>query len=190
MRTTSLTSLETTPLHTGSETTQQLDITTLTVASSSEISVLEEGVEEACLEKHNSVRTMLCETSSQLSCSTETDVLSKPWPGEFEETTVSNNSLNCNNTKNKSRYKSKKSKPWDKLLKVKSNCSKSNVTLRQKILRKQQSKVNTPERSSVYSPCTELRKGETCGFVDYLVFVYSVVKTTYKTLYGSKRDEI
>ena len=177
MRTTSLTSLETTPLYTGSETTQQLDITTRTVASSSEISVLERSVDEACSEKHNSISSMSCETS-QISCSTESDVLSQPWPEEVEET--SNNSLNSSNTASnyKLRYKSRKSKPWDKLLKVKSNCSKSNVTLRQKILRKQQSKVNTPERNPVYSPCTELRKGETYGFVDYLVFVYSVVLTT------------
>ena len=64
-------------------------------------------------------------------------------------------------TKSATRSKSKRKKAWKQILKVKSACSlKSNVTLRQKILRKQHSISNTSERCPIYSPCTELRKGK------------------------------
>ena len=64
-------------------------------------------------------------------------------------------------TKSATRSKSKRKKAWKQILKVKSACSlKSNVTLRQKILRKQHSISNTTERCPIYSPCTELRKGK------------------------------
>ena len=67
-------------------------------------------------------------------------------------------------TKSATRSKSKRKRAWKQILKVKSACSlKSNVTLRQKILRRQHSIANASERCPIYSPCTELRKGKYSG---------------------------
>ena len=123
------------------------------------LEIAEPEIETKHKEEPVCVATM-ADSSSQSFCSSEFNICSSLPEADYNSSTRNAQApppyINIATLKNK---RSKKKKTWDKILKVKSFCSESHVTLRQKILRKQHFEAKVAAKCPLYSPCTELKKG-------------------------------
>ena len=123
------------------------------------LEIAEPEIETKHKEEPVCVATM-ADSSSQSFCSSEFNICSSLPEADYNSSTRNAQApppyINIATLKNK---RSKKKKTWDKILKAKSFCSESHVTLRQKILRKQHFEAKVATKCPLYSPCTELKKG-------------------------------
>ncbi|XP_063686741.1 uncharacterized protein LOC134820355 isoform X5 [Bolinopsis microptera] len=152
------------------------------------LEIAEPEIETKHKEEHVRVATM-ADASSQSFRSSELDICPEPSLPEDDYNSSTRNAqalphITISTLKNK---RSKKKKTWDKILKVKSFCSESHVTLRQKILRKQHFEAKVVKKCPIYSPCTELKKAYSHSLVDLPVSPEPAPKTTFPTTFNTPR---